>query len=68
MSMFLLPRVSLCLPPGQISSMRIRTQPGRNGLSLMELLCVIAIIAILAAMYLGSVSKAFLHVKKVLGD
>ena len=34
----------------------------------MELLCVIAIIAILAALYLGSISKVFVHVKKVLGN
>lgn len=36
-------------------------------MSLMELLCVIAIIAILAAFYLSSISRAFVHVKKVLG-
>jgi prepilin-type N-terminal cleavage/methylation domain-containing protein len=38
-----------------------------RGLTLIELLCVIAIIAILAAFYLGAISKAFVHVKKVLG-
>ncbi len=32
----------------------------------MELLCVIAIISILAAIYLGAVAKAFVHVKKFL--
>ena len=37
-------------------------------MTLMELLCVIAIIAILAAFYLGAISKAFVHVKKVLGN
>lgn len=36
-------------------------------MSLMELLCVIAIIAILAAMYMGAISNAFLHVKKMFG-
>jgi prepilin-type N-terminal cleavage/methylation domain-containing protein len=39
----------------------------KRGLTLIELLCVIAIIAILAAFYLGAISKAFIHVKKVLG-
>ena len=34
---------------------------------MMELLCVIAIISILAAIYLGAVAKAFVHVKKFLG-
>ena len=37
-------------------------------MSLMELLCVIGIIGILAALYLGSISKAFVHVKKTLGQ
>ncbi len=36
-------------------------------MSLMELLCVIAIIAILAALYLGPISKAYIHVKKMFG-
>jgi prepilin-type N-terminal cleavage/methylation domain-containing protein len=31
-----------------------------------ELLCVMAIISILAAMYLGVIAKAFVHVKKFL--
>ena len=34
--------------------------------SLTELLCVMAIISILAAMYLGVIAKAFIHVKKFL--
>jgi prepilin-type N-terminal cleavage/methylation domain-containing protein len=44
--------------------------PGRQregGMSLMELLCVILIISILAAIYLGAISKAFVHIKKILG-
>jgi prepilin-type N-terminal cleavage/methylation domain-containing protein len=45
------------------------TSPDRyrkTGMSLPELLCVIAIIAILGALYLSSVSKAFMHVKHFL--
>ena len=38
----------------------------RTGWSMTELLCVMAIISILAAMYLGVIAKAFIHVKKVL--
>ncbi len=37
-------------------------------MTLLELICVIAIIAILAAFYLGAISKAFIHVKKFLGN
>jgi prepilin-type N-terminal cleavage/methylation domain-containing protein len=48
--------------------MQIRRAKGSGGLTLIELLCVIAIIAILAAFYLGAVSRAFVHVKKFLGD
>ncbi|HKW28810.1 MAG TPA: prepilin-type N-terminal cleavage/methylation domain-containing protein [Verrucomicrobiae bacterium] len=41
--------------------------PQRNiGWSLTELLCVMAIISILAALYLGVIAKAFIHVKKFL--
>lgn len=36
------------------------------GVSMMELLCVLAIIAILAALYLPSVMRAFVRVKKFL--
>jgi prepilin-type N-terminal cleavage/methylation domain-containing protein len=39
-----------------------------RGLTFIELMCVIAIIAILAALYLGVISKTFVHVKKVLGN
>jgi prepilin-type N-terminal cleavage/methylation domain-containing protein len=38
-----------------------------SGMSLIELMCVIAIIAILAAIYVGVIAKAFIHVKKTLG-
>lgn len=38
------------------------------GMSLTELLCVIAIIAILLALYLGPISKAFIHVKRLFGN
>ena len=48
--------------------MVIREPHRKRGLTLMELLCVIAIIAILAVMYLGALCKGFVHVKKVLGN
>jgi prepilin-type N-terminal cleavage/methylation domain-containing protein len=38
-----------------------------TGWSLTELLCVVIIISILAAIYLGVIGKAFVHVKKFLG-
>jgi prepilin-type N-terminal cleavage/methylation domain-containing protein len=37
-----------------------------SGHSLMELLCVMAIIGILAGLYLGAIAKAVIHVKKFL--
>jgi prepilin-type N-terminal cleavage/methylation domain-containing protein len=37
-----------------------------SGFSLTELLCVMAIIGILAGMYLGVIGKAFVHVTKFL--
>lgn len=45
-------------------------KPGhrKGGMSMIELLCVIAIIAILLALYLGPISKAFVHVKKFLSN
>lgn len=39
----------------------------KRGLSLIELLCVIAIIAILAGLYFGAIARAFVHIKKFLG-
>lgn len=36
------------------------------GWTLTELLCVMAIISILAAIYLGAIAKAFIHVRKFL--
>jgi prepilin-type N-terminal cleavage/methylation domain-containing protein len=38
----------------------------KTGMTLIELLCVIAIIAILASLYLGVISKVFVHIKKFL--
>jgi prepilin-type N-terminal cleavage/methylation domain-containing protein len=37
------------------------------GMAVMELLCVIAIISILAAIYLAVIARAFVHIKKFLG-
>ena len=39
-----------------------------KGLTLVELLCVIVIIAILMALYLPAIGRAFVRVKKFLGD
>ena len=38
----------------------------RAGLSLVEILCVMSIIAILLALSLGPITKAFIHAKKVI--
>jgi prepilin-type N-terminal cleavage/methylation domain-containing protein len=53
--------------PGQISGMAPSEHRQKIGMTLTELLCVIAIIAILVAIYLGAIAKAFIHIKKVLG-
>lgn len=37
-----------------------------TGVSLTELLCVLAILSILAAMYLPAIARAFIRVKKFL--
>ena len=39
----------------------------KKGLTLVELLCVIAIIAILMALYLPAIARTFVRVKKFLG-
>jgi prepilin-type N-terminal cleavage/methylation domain-containing protein len=43
-------------------------KPRNSGFSLIELLCVVAIISILAAMYFGAIAQAFVHMKKILGN
>jgi prepilin-type N-terminal cleavage/methylation domain-containing protein len=43
-----------------------KLQP-KCGVTLIELLCVVSIIAVLLAIYLGAIARAFLHVKRVLG-
>ena len=48
--------------------MQLRVRNRAQGLTLMEILVVIAIIAILAALYLGPIAKAFGHVKKMFGQ
>ena len=45
--------------------MTLKHQPNL-GFSLTELLCVIAIIGILAGLYLGVIARAFIHAKKLL--
>jgi prepilin-type N-terminal cleavage/methylation domain-containing protein len=45
-----------------------RSGQRKRGLTLIELLCVIAIIEILAAPYLGPIAKAFIHVKKMFSN
>ncbi len=40
----------------------------KPGWTLMELLCVIAIVSILGAIYLGVIAKAFLYIKKFLDN
>ena len=45
----------------------ITTSNRKTGMSLTELLCVILIISILVALYLGPIAKAFLRVRKMFG-
>ncbi len=42
------------------------SQRAKAGVTLIELLCVILIISILAALYLGAISKAYLRIRKFL--
>jgi len=46
---------------------RIRGHGRRRAVTLTELLCVLAIISILMAMYLPSIARAYAHARKVLG-
>jgi len=46
--------------------MRRKARNGEQGVTLTELLCVLAIIAILMALYLPTISRAFVHAKHVL--
>jgi prepilin-type N-terminal cleavage/methylation domain-containing protein len=48
--------------------MSILTRQPKIGASLIELMCVMAIISILVAISMGPVIKAFMHAKKVLGN
>ncbi|MGD1019393.1 MAG: prepilin-type N-terminal cleavage/methylation domain-containing protein [Verrucomicrobiia bacterium] len=44
-----------------------KTSNGRSGMTLTELMCCIAIIAILAAMYMGGLGKAYKRAKQAIG-
>ncbi|MGA2748946.1 MAG: type II secretion system protein [Verrucomicrobiota bacterium] len=46
----------------------LKARREQRAMSLTELLCVMLIIAILAAFYLGAISEAFAHVKKFLAN
>jgi prepilin-type N-terminal cleavage/methylation domain-containing protein len=50
-------------PPGEFMKSKLSSN---SGFSLTELLCVMAIIGILAGLYLGVIGKAFVHVTKFL--
>ncbi len=45
--------------------MKLRTNQ-RRGVTLIELLCVLAVIAILAALYLPAVAHAYVRVRRIL--
>ena len=59
-------RVTITCRDYQIRCMRIAAPSTKSAMSLMELLCVIAIIGILAALYLGAIARAFRHILKFL--
>ena len=44
----------------------IKRQRPAAGMSLTELLCVLLLIAILASLYLGAISRAYTHVRNFL--
>jgi prepilin-type N-terminal cleavage/methylation domain-containing protein len=44
-----------------------KTSNRRSGMTLTELMCCIAIISILAAMYMGALGKAYKFAKQALG-
>ena len=46
--------------------MKLRFESRRNAVTLLELLCVLAIIAILLALYLPAIARAFGKVKRLL--
>ncbi len=52
------------------NNFNVRPRPRRRwsmAVTLIELLCVIAVIGILAALYLGVISKVFVKIKHFLG-
>ncbi|MGA2244278.1 MAG: prepilin-type N-terminal cleavage/methylation domain-containing protein [Verrucomicrobiota bacterium] len=48
--------------------MTIFRKKRQGGVTLVELLCVMAIIALLLALSLGPIMKAFAHAKKAIGN
>ena len=60
-------RVSPAGLPGLIRWFMDKRPKRKAGLSLIELLCVMAIIAILAALYLPAIAKAYHRIRTFLG-
>jgi prepilin-type N-terminal cleavage/methylation domain-containing protein len=52
--------------PVSLASRTSRTR--RAAMTLTELLCVVAILSILAALYLTVICRAYVRIKKFLGD